>query len=62
MSGCEAQTGREILGSEIRHFFENLSGGKPRCEESENVAYANAHPANAWPAATSFGVGRDSVG
>ena len=62
MSRRKAQAGSEVLGFEIRHFFENLSRRKPRSEEIENVADANAHTPNAWPAAALLGIDRDSLG
>jgi hypothetical protein len=62
VSRSKAKTGPEIIGFEIRHFFENLISRKPRCEEIENVADANTHPPNAWPATTLFGIDRDSIG
>jgi len=62
ISRGKAQTGSQVLGFKIRHFFEDLVNRKPGCEEIENVADANAHTANAWPAATLFGIDRDSIG
>src|SRR6267378_1771011 len=50
----ETKASPEVLGFEIRHFFENLISPKPRCEEIDDVTDANAHPPNAWSAATLF--------
>jgi hypothetical protein len=62
MSRCEANASPKVFDFKIRHFFQNLSSGKPCREEIENVTDANAHPTNAWPSATLLGIGGDSIG
>jgi len=62
MSRCEAQAGPKVFDFKIRHFFENLSSGETRREEIEYVTDPNAHPTNAWPAATLLGINRNSLG
>lgn len=62
MSRSEADASPKVFDFEIRHFFENLSSGEPCREEIENITDANAHPTNAWPAATLLGIDRDSIG
>jgi hypothetical protein len=62
VSRGKAKTRPEVLGFEIRHLFENLLSRKSGREKIENVTDANTHPPNAWPAATLFGIYRDSIG
>ena len=62
MSRCEAEASPKVFDFKIRHFFENLSSGKPCRKEIEYVTDPNAHPTNAWPAAALLGIDGDSFG
>ena len=54
------QGGLQVGGFEVGHLGQNLLGGEAGGEELKHVGYADAHAANAGPAATLARVGGDA--
>jgi hypothetical protein len=60
-AACEPQARAYVLRFEIRHFFDDLFGGKPIRQEIQYIANPNAHPANARASPTLLRVNRDTI-
>ena len=54
------QGGLQVGGFEVGHLGQNLLGGEASGEELEHVGHADAHAANARPAATLARVSGDA--
>ncbi len=57
----EPQTSRNVIEFEIGEFRDDLVGRKPRSEQVQNIADANAHAAHAGPASALKWMNRDSL-
>ena len=51
----------QVVALQVGHLVENLGGVQSGGEEVENVADANAHPANARAPSALLWVGRDPI-
>ena len=59
-SGGVLQGGLQVGGFEVGHLGQNLLGGEAGGEELQHVGHADAHAANAGPAAALARVGGDA--
>jgi hypothetical protein len=58
---CEAQTGLDIPGLQVRKLSQHLLGAQPTGQEIENVGHADSHPADARTPAALLGIGGNSL-
>lgn len=61
LNGREFQCGPDILGFQVRKIREDFRFRYTRRKQVEDVFHANAHPADARPAAALLGIDRDPV-
>ena len=60
-AACEPQARADVLGFEIRHFFDDLFGGKPICQEIQHITHPNTHPAKARAPPALLRVNRNAI-
>jgi len=61
LQGGKFQYGPNICGFKIRKISEDLLLADTRCKKIKHILHADAHTANAWPAATLARIHRDSL-